>query len=533
MRWWTRAIVASVALAAVVHAVPDAAGAGDRVAIDRSGRAEFLAAEIAGAGDVDPRGAARADYIDETAEICFSQTFRDGEPEAGETINVARYELDFDCASKSWYFGITTNETWTSTDLELLGLWVSADGRLDNGCVGFDQFLAGGYNATADRYYLEQWRTPSCDADQWEYLAPLSALDIVGDLGQAGLEFTNASIGNPSTFTWYAVVIPRDNHADFMPNSEQLYPWHVARGFRDGVAGGAVAAFVAGPTPTIGGSYDFSIGLDVNGDGPADVVYYEPGVGGDAIRLGTSAGGFRAGPPLTVNGSYDVVIPGDFNGDGFGDVLYHGEGTKSDVLRLGGANGGFRSGPATTINGSYDFVLPGDFNGDGVDDLVFYERGARGDVMRFGTRSGAFRSGPSIAINGSYRIVVPGDFNGDGRSDLLFYSAGVASDGLKLGTATGALRSGPLPVINGSYAWLIGGDFNGDARTDLLFYNPGETGDVVRYASSDATFRSGPIVRFDIDARPVAGDFNGDGRSDVLWYAPGSAFDSLSLGVKP
>jgi hypothetical protein len=153
---------------------------------------------------------------------------------------------------------------------------------------------------------------------------------------------------------------------------------------------------------------------DFNGDGRADLLYYESGSLADQLWYSNGTG-FTAGPAISVNGFY-FPTGGDFNGDGKADVLWYASGPAADYLWYGRASG-FRQA-SMTVNGDYDPVI-GDFNGDGKADIVWYAPGPGRDYLRYGATS-LFRNGPYIGINGNY-FAITADFNGDGNTDILWY----------------------------------------------------------------------------------------------------------------
>ncbi len=280
------------------------------------------------------------------------------------------------------------------------------------------------------------------------------------------------------------------------------------------------------PTNQIGGSYAKPFACDINADTYDDVVYYEPGVGYDALRLGTADGAFRNGPPIVVNGSY-VPVTGDFNGDRACDVLWYGPGGGLDGLWRGSLFGFIRvTGPA--VNGIYRPVS-GDFNGDGRDDILWYGFATGRSVLWYGTATG-FSHGPPVNPPAGATIVV-GDFSGNGRDDLYLDFPAPTPDRTWTGSVPGFSTVSPPTQLPGTGA-LVAGDFDADGFVDLLRDESGaldtlwhgRTG--ARFADPDQVWQPGTYAAF-------GGRFNAGNADDIFWYRAGSTPEQLWLGLTP
>ncbi len=279
------------------------------------------------------------------------------------------------------------------------------------------------------------------------------------------------------------------------------------------------APFNAGHTPTIDGNYK-PIAGDFNGDGRADVLWYQAGPAIDRLWRGGTNGTFTA-TNISISGDY-TPIPGDFNGDGKTDIFWYGPGTNSDAF-WNGTNSGFANVTVAAVNGTYTPVV-GDFNGDGVDDIFWYGPGTAHDAFWLGTAFG-FQHAPTVVAN-AVATPIAGDFNGDGMTDIFWYAPGAAPDSLWQGATIG-FTAGPAVQVNGTYV-PIAGDFNGDGKTDIVWYAPGSGADALWRGALNG-FGAHQQLKIDGTFTPVSGDFNGDGRGDILWFAPAGP-DQLALG---
>jgi len=182
---------------------------------------------------------------------------------------------------------------------------------------------------------------------------------------------------------------------------------------------------------------------DLNGDGRADLVVIDAGVGASNtsipvgpgmvhVYLGNANSGFAASS-VTVPAVYfsDLKLA-DLNNDGKTDIVagatqgvLNNEGGNTEVLALlGHGDGTFGAALVTTItNGGADPAPPiavGDFNGDGYPDVAFFLPGDFSGVL-FGNGTGNFPNQVNMTL---FSPALPGaatalDLNGDKKPDLL------------------------------------------------------------------------------------------------------------------
>jgi hypothetical protein len=222
------------------------------------------------------------------------------------------------------------------------------------------------------------------------------------------------------------------------------------------------------------------IGLkDFNDDGRTDLLWYNAYTGGivawflnaDSQPQIVSYGQYAPNSGWTPLGARDV------NGDGCADVFWYNRNTGSIVAW-------FINGSARLAQVSYLAVPPtsgwvpaglADFNGDGRTDLLWYNA-YTGGIIAWLLR------GSSILQEAHYGTNTPNsgwtplgieDVSGDGRADLLWYHTYTGQVRAWLINGGSVSKDVPYGTLNPTAGWAPIGldDFNGDGRIDLLWYN--------------------------------------------------------------
>jgi hypothetical protein len=351
-------------------------------------------------------------------------------------------------------------------------------------------------------------------------------------------------------------------------------------------AGNSGSAIYAGATPLVG---------DVNGDGRDDVVEYNAGWQSLPVCFSTGhawacqnlkadyVSGRGAGNSGT--GIYPGATPflADVNGDGKADLIQYNPSwqtipvcfstdqgwscentmaTYTAGLRAGNSGSGIY--PATT-------VLVGDVNGDGKADLVQYNPGWESIPVCFSTGHGWSCEnmkadylgglGAGNAGSGTYAAttVKLADVNGDGKADLVQTNPEWGSVPVCFATDRGwscdnmaAHYVGGLGAGNagaGIYGSKFGAstvviaDINGDGKADVIQYSPGwesipvcfSTGDGFScenlkanlVGTSGASGNAGTaIYPFGV---PLVGKFSGGRMSGIVQINPDSGWTTLPL----
>ncbi len=228
----------------------------------------------------------------------------------------------------------------------------------------------------------------------------------------------------------------------------------------------------------------------------------------------------------------------DVNGDGTADLVFYDAQGRFQVA----TSAGTRFNPATVWLASQSAGPPaqtepvfGDLDGDGLVDAFLKNRsgnlfGYRSDGLRFGPQRtlASFPAGESVSIFA--------DFNGDGRDDFLNR---VADNRVFLHYSSGDLLA-PGQLVHqvpvGTQASEVEVEFpdvNGDGVPDLA-YRDGTCLYVIRWSEgSFEPFRSGKCARVLLAAQAQLdiyfADVNGDGKSDLIQRPKGTNTFQVSL----
>jgi hypothetical protein len=229
---------------------------------------------------------------------------------------------------------------------------------------------------------------------------------------------------------------------------------------------------------------------DFDGDGKTDLFWYNRKTGATSVWImnGDQTPQYTAGTTVSPSSGWAFQGVGDFNGDGKADLFWYNPitGETSAWLMNGGQSPQYISYANVPYSSGWILQGFGDFNGDQKTDIFWYnpDSGAKSAWLMDGIRvlkTVSYGSG-SWANKGAWTsgwvLQGFGDFNGDGRTDLLWYnrSSGDTAAWLMSGDTYTLAVYNNVPV---SSQWSIEsfGDFNGDGKTDLFWYkrDTGET----------------------------------------------------------
>ncbi len=275
---------------------------------------------------------------------------------------------------------------------------------------------------------------------------------------------------------------------------------------------------------------------DLSGDGRSDIIWnYGVSGGGAAVWLmnGVAA---TSNAGLNAPSNWRVVATGDFNGDGKADLLWYNRFTGQTAIWL--MNGIAQIGSAVIFSDASGGWLPvaaGDTNGDGRADIIWWnQRTGQSAIWLMNgltQMAGAviYTDSTGVPNASGWRPVATGDFNGDGRADILWYNQYLAQTGIWLMNGMTTLASKVIysdVQYAGSPYWtpVAAGDNDGDGKADILWYNQ-FTGQTAIWHMNGLNQIDSAVVYTDASSglgwQPVGfGDYNGDGRSDILWYHP-------------
>lgn len=287
----------------------------------------------------------------------------------------------------------------------------------------------------------------------------------------------------------------------------------------------AITSVTGTPTGTAAG--------DLSGDGRSDIVWNNPLTGGSYAWLMNGLTATNSAPLYTdPDGGFGwrVVATGDFNGDGKADLLWYNPLYGQTAIWL--MNGAAQiSGALINVDAPNGWrpVAAGDTNGDGRADIIWWNASTGQSAIWLMNGYAQISSAVifSSTTNG-WRPVATGDFNGDGRADLVWYHPTAGQTAIWLMNSNGLQSSdGRVTYTDSPAGWrpINAGDNNGDGKADLLWYNPA-SGQTAIWHMNGHTQIGSAVVFSDAPGgwRPVRfADFNGDGRSDILWINQGNA----------
>ena len=284
------------------------------------------------------------------------------------------------------------------------------------------------------------------------------------------------------------------------------------------------------------------IQVDLNNDGIPDFV--TSARGSLTSLLSGSGGSFTLHAYASPEISYTPLTSGDFNGDGKADVLFYdaGGGNKLFVVAYGDGLGNFTSlQTAPTVPGATTGQIRDDIRavafdatGDGRTDVVlsYSNNGQLIVELWTNTGTGLTDSGPLYtttpantgASNSSGVQLVVGDYDGDGVADVAVNFV----SGLTVLYGNGFGHFAPVSVTaNLTYGGDMGSaDMNEDGRTDLVSVNQDNTIHLLS-GQANRTFTNVTVSKTQTVATqtypPQLADFSGNGWKDIAFVTENPA----------
>lgn len=286
---------------------------------------------------------------------------------------------------------------------------------------------------------------------------------------------------------------------------------------------------------------------DVNGDGRKDKIYWNRTYDSGRPQVFLSNGdGTFASPAVVHNAGASTLATtryhyADVNGDGKADEILWDPTVASGHTRvyLATTNGNFSStvvdNPEGTSAGTTTVYNFADVNGDGKADKIYWNSTFDGGRTRVylatsgGSFSGSVVSGSEGAGTTAGTTFCYADVNADGKADKILWHPTLnsgktmvyLSDGDGTFTASSSFSNSGATSVSSATNFHFA-DVNGDGRADKIYWNPGNyLGEPkVYYASSTNTF-NGPVYSLrgtsqSANTRFYFTDINGDGKADQI-----------------
>jgi hypothetical protein len=266
------------------------------------------------------------------------------------------------------------------------------------------------------------------------------------------------AIPGPSGAGWAPITA-----ADFSLDGMADVPWFDAASPRLAI-GLMRATHLAEPGPAIPGprgpGWAAVMAGDCDGDGMADVLWYNAREARMAVWLTRGADRFEAGPELPgpIGDGWTVPTIGDFNGDGMGDILWFDTVTGRIAVWLMRGTSVLEPGPE--IPGPADprwglhprsprsdwvVVTGADFNGDGMVDVIWNDSETNRMAIWLMRGTSVLEPGAEIAgpPGAGWSIGSAGDTDGDGMADAVWQNIAAAQMAVWTMNGTHVVRPGP------------------------------------------------------------------------------------------
>ncbi len=251
--------------------------------------------------------------------------------------------------------------------------------------------------------------------------------------------------------------------------------------------------------------YSHYADTDLDGDGKADLVLFDPASGAWRAKLSSLNYAEVAG---VLGGPDSTLVPGDYDGDRLTDPGAYTELTGLWTVML--SSMGY--GQATATLGGLGYApVPSDFDGDGKTDLGVYQAATGGWTVKL-SASGYAEAGTTFG--GAECLPVQRDYDGDRKADPAIYHLTngnwrvmLSGSGYGIATAAGFGGDGYAPVP---------GDYDGDGKTDPGIYHESTGAWYVMLSGSGYLIATATLGGSGYAALP--GDYDGDGKTDPGVY---------------
>jgi hypothetical protein len=403
-----------------------------------------------------------------------------------------------------------------------------------------------------------------------------------GETNQAGSQygFSVGTAGDVNGDGYSDVIVGAPMYANGQAAEGAAFVYHGAAGGLSSSANFTTESNQAGAQL----GYAVATGLDMDGDGYAEVVGGAPKFDGPEVDEGAafvfhgSASGlsstywarFESNQAGAMYGS-SLCPAGDVNGDGYTEAVVgapkydNGQTDEGKLFLIRGNAGGVLGDPfgfeCDQAGAQLGVAVAGvgDVNGDGFADVVagapFFDNGQsdEGRVYFFNGAGGGLFGGPSWTAEVDQAgaqlgaaVGAAGDVNGDGFADVVvgapYFDNGQTDEGRALvykGAPDGLVgydwfRESDQIGAQLGYAVAGAGDVNGDGFADVIvgapFYDDGQADEGAAFLYNGSTLGLSAAPTFMAEGNQAsanfgasvstAGDVNGDGYADVVIGAP-------------
>ena len=255
--------------------------------------------------------------------------------------------------------------------------------------------------------------------------------------------------------------------------------------------------------------------IDINADGRADLLWYQPARYLLAYWLLNGNVVVQNGEQVS-SGGYSILATGDFDGDRRTDVIWLG--TAGDMQMWQGNGTGFVWRPFFQFPAGWELKGTNDVDGDGRSDMIWYQP-TRGLLAYWIMNANSIVRQGEQQTSGLYTVRQIGDFNGDRRADIVWL--GSAGD-MQLWQGNGTTFDW-RPFYQYPAGWTLVGarDVDGDLRDDMIWHQPVRGLLAYWIMNGNVVARHGEQVTSTQYSVMTTDDYNGDGRADIIWRGTG------------
>lgn len=271
---------------------------------------------------------------------------------------------------------------------------------------------------------------------------------------------------------------------------------------------------------TLGSPSRTRLGVDMSGDGRADMVWRNPVSGANMIW--TFSGGVRRQEKALASAgqSWQMMGTADLDGDGQGELIWWNSTTASVsawqirnsqiVSKTGFGSTGYVQAPVAGM---------GDFNGDGKVDLLIRHRG-KGTTTIW--EMDGLRRSRQLALPSStdirWEVKAIGDLTGDNQAEIVWQHPGgrVAIWSIQNSTYQSAVQFTPTSSSDKVQGM---GDFDGNGQYDILLRDT-RSGAVTIWQMNGLTREATIALPTKLSANQQIvdiADLNSDGKSDIVF----------------